>query len=65
MTNFRKLPKNNLICEIKSIHKAIRFKCFDCMAGGKRFDCKSNNCPLFPFRPWAGKEPGPAKFQKQ
>jgi len=41
---------------IKFIHKTIRFKCFDCMAGGKRFDCKSNNCPLFLFRPWAKKE---------
>jgi len=65
MTNFRKLPRNNLISEIKSIYKAIRLKCYDCMAGGKRTDCESQNCPLFPYRPWANKEGKPDKFQNQ
>lgn len=64
MTNFRKLPRNNLIFEIKTAYKSIRLKCYDCMAGGKRSDCKSNNCPLFSYRPWAKKEKGPDKFKK-
>jgi len=62
MTNFRKLPRNNLIAAIKSIRKLIRLKCYDCMAGAKRTDCESQSCPLFPYRPWSDRERKPDKF---
>jgi len=65
MTNFRKLPRNNLIAAIKSIRKSIRLKCYDCMTGAKRTDCESQNCPLFPYRPWTDREGKSDKFQKQ
>jgi len=65
MTNFRRFPKNRLIKEVKDRQDAIRLKCFDCMGGGKRKDCQSSDCSLYPYRPWANKQLKVVDFKKE
>jgi len=56
MTNFRQLPKNGLIREIKVRQKAIQLFCKECISGVRKQDCQTEDCYLFSFRPWNTKQ---------
>ena len=44
--------KKKFRAEIKSLKWAIYAKCFDCMGfqADGYYDCKMNDCPLYPYR---------------
>lgn len=51
--DLRKQKKNELIGKIRIFEKAVKAKCYECMAKQKKIDCKSDQCVLYKFRPWA------------
>ncbi|MFH0772871.1 MAG: hypothetical protein V1922_00995, partial [bacterium] len=65
MTNFRQLPKNNLIRNIKKIRKAVIKKCRSCIGDQKNIGCSTSGCSLFPYCPYLGKKINKTNYQKE
>lgn len=42
--------------ELRRLRAAVKKDCYDCVGGQRRTDCGLEKCPLFPYRPWAGKK---------
>lgn len=38
--------------KIADLKLAIKLKCYECMCGQKKIDCKIEDCHLYPYRPF-------------
>lgn len=56
INNLKSLKKYQIIKFIRNYEKRIKSKCYDCMAGQKKIDCRLEECSLYSFRPWAKNE---------
>lgn len=56
MANYRSIKRNELITLIKTLKKAIKNKCYQCIGDEKRIGCFTEGCGVFPHRPWINKQ---------